>query len=106
MNADSLDASVSPPFGTWNKGIDAVFLEIGCQVRRVPPTYAVSEWLTHCPSVLLTAGEDGSIFLEQIEHEGIPRTESEITRVQRNRDCANEGKLFSSPLPFLLGAVI
>ncbi|GAA6058569.1 hypothetical protein JCM10212_007008 [Sporobolomyces blumeae] len=25
---------MNPPFGTWNKGIDAVFLEMGCQVAK------------------------------------------------------------------------
>ncbi|GAA5943856.1 METTL5 family protein [Sporobolomyces koalae] len=25
---------MNPPFGTWNKGIDAVFLEIGCKVAK------------------------------------------------------------------------
>ncbi|GAA5872620.1 hypothetical protein JCM16303_004584 [Sporobolomyces ruberrimus] len=25
---------MNPPFGTWNKGIDAVFLEIGCQLAK------------------------------------------------------------------------
>ncbi|GAA6007115.1 hypothetical protein JCM11491_001515 [Sporobolomyces phaffii] len=25
---------MNPPFGTWNKGIDAVFLEVGCRVAK------------------------------------------------------------------------
>ncbi|GAA5955205.1 hypothetical protein JCM3765_003244 [Sporobolomyces pararoseus] len=25
---------MNPPFGTWNKGIDAVFLEVGCKVAK------------------------------------------------------------------------
>lgn len=70
---------MNPPFGTWNQGIDMVFLEAACKVSPLTPRFLSHPLLTSLsPS---QARRNSSLLPTQNEHKRFPQEKSSFVRV-------------------------
>lgn len=78
---------MNPPFGSWNKGIDMVFLETACKVSNDLCLYS----LVLADSPLPTDRPHRRLLAEQVVDSGLYRTESQAVRLRGRGHRRDEG---------------